>query len=190
MGFINKSSVIGFIAGFIIGPVVIIGGLYLYVRTLVPDLGEIKFDPPEIISEEAVSLDWKVEELDGTAVQVDRRCEGKVVFLNFWATWCPPCVAEMPSIQKLYERFKGQVAFVCVSNEDAGKIEQFGREKNYAFPLYRIQEPRPTAFETDGIPATFVISRERKILLKHVGGADWGHQSVIDFLEGVVGEGA
>lgn len=190
MTFINKSSVMGFILGFIVGPVVVVGGLYLYVRTQLPDLGEIKFDPPEIITGQKVSLDWSVQELDGTEVQLDKRCHDKVVFLNFWATWCPPCVGEMPSIQRLYERFKGRMAFFCVSNEDPSKIEQFSRGKNFTFPLYRIHGSPPETFQTDGIPATFIISSEGEILLKHVGGADWGHHTVVDFLEGLVNEGA
>ena len=62
--------------------------------------------------------------------------KGEVVLLNFWATWCPPCIAELPSMQKLYNDYKDKVRFVFVTNEDKATIEAFLAEKGYDLPIY------------------------------------------------------
>ena len=183
MKFLNKSAAIGFVLGAIIGPVVLVGGLYLFVKSQIGDLEETGYPPPEIPYNETVSLDWSVRTLDGTALNLQRQLKDKVIFLNFWATWCPPCVGEMPSIEKLHEHFKDRVAFVCVSREDVDTIKAFQLKNDYSFPLYQITEELPDEFKTRSIPATFIISKNRKIHIRHRGGADWSHADVIDYLE-------
>ena len=78
--------------------------------------------------------------------------KGKVVFLNQWATWCPPCRAEMPAIEKLYESVdKTKVAFVMLSlDEDPQKARQFVKQNNFTFPVYVPGGPMPEAFQCAG----------------------------------------
>lgn len=186
MKYINRSSVIGFILGAIVSPLVLVGGLYLYVQHEMADFGKTGFSPPDIPGNEIVSLDWNIQRLDETTINLEQAFKGKVLFLNFWATWCPPCTGEMPSIEKLYKAFGQRVQFVCVSHEKTKTIKDFRGKNSYTFPMFHNEGNVPEVFHADGIPATFIISNEGRILLKHVGGADWAHESVVKFLEEVL----
>lgn len=85
--------------------------------------------------------------MDSSGQQIDAaNLKGKVVFINFWATWCPPCIAEMPSIDKLYQRFRGndQIVFLMVDvDNQIVKSEAFMVKKNWASPcMYRSERSR------------------------------------------------
>jgi thiol-disulfide isomerase/thioredoxin len=111
-----------------------------------------------------------------------------VVFLNFWATWCPPCVGEMPSIQRLYDTLKDEegVVFVCVSDEEPDTVRKFVEEKGYTFPVYTMEGERPEDFRGRGIPTTFILSQDGKISFRHIGSAKWDDQSSIDFIKNLL----
>jgi len=128
MKIINTSSVLGFIVGFIAFPLLLWGGAFLYVTFALDGFdfgGGGGLRPPELPGEHIASLDWTVKTLDGTVVNLAEHAGDKTLFLNFWATWCGPCVAEMPSIEKLYSQFGSDMAFVCVSGEQAETIKKF-----------------------------------------------------------------
>lgn len=108
--------------------------------------------------------------------------QGNVIFLNFWATWCGPCVLEMPSIQALYDQMKDDIAVLCISDEEADTIQTFIDENGYTFPIYRIQGERPDDFATWGIPATFILTKEGKMAFRHTGSAQWDHETSVDFI--------
>ena len=188
--FVNKYSVIGFIIGAIISPLIIAGGLYVYIQKQIHDLnfdGEaMSFPPPQIPVATKVNIDWQLKALDGTEINLEAAFKEKVVFINFWATWCPPCIAEMPTIEKLYQKFKNRIGFACISNESLEAIRAFKTKKKYSFPMYQIEMEVPDEFEPERIPATFIISGDRKVALKHVGGADWSHEKVINFIEELI----
>jgi thiol-disulfide isomerase/thioredoxin len=138
--------------------------------------------PPAVLA----NYDWTVQSLDGQDFKMTE-VKGKVVFLNFWATWCPPCVAEMPSIQQLHEKLKDEgVVFVCISNEETSKVSRFVREKGLTFPVYIMQGTPPPVFKTRGIPTTFILSPDGKIAFKHVGSAKWDDDKSIDFIKGLM----
>ena len=177
---------IGFILGAVISPIAISVGLYLYIQVQFSELKDINFSPPELPIEKEVSLDWNIQALDGTEFNLADKFNNEFLFLNFWATWCPPCVAEMPSIERLYQQFKGRMKFACISKEDLATINSFKKKKGYTFPIYHIKNNLPEEFNTDGIPATFIVSTAGQIKLKHVGGADWAHESVVNYLEGLL----
>jgi thiol-disulfide isomerase/thioredoxin len=83
---------------------------------------ESRLEAPSFPSTTLADYDWIVQSLDGQDFKMSD-VKGKVVFLNFWATWCPPCVAEMPSIQRLHEKLKDEgIVFVCISNEEVSKV--------------------------------------------------------------------
>jgi thiol-disulfide isomerase/thioredoxin len=134
-------------------------------------------------------LDWEVQTLDGKTVNLGEHFAGRVAFLNFWATWCPPCVGEAASIDRLYEQFKGRVAFACLSQENPGTIGRFQGKTGHQFPMYHLGSKPPEEFQTQGIPATFIISKTQRVVLRHVGAADWAHESVVRFLENLLGDG-
>ena len=95
----------------------------------------------------------------------------------------------MPTIDALYSQFGDSMAFICVSNESAEMLKDFIREKNYSFPVFYTDTPLQPELNAAALPTTFIISSDGKILLKHVGGADWSHESVIAFLREKVAQG-
>ncbi|WP_190277492.1 redoxin domain-containing protein [Adhaeribacter rhizoryzae] len=109
---------------------------------------------------------------------------GKVIFMNFWATWCPPCIAEMPNIQSLYEKVNSdKIAFVMVSlDQDPAKAQKFIQKRNFTFPVYTPNGPLPAAYEAQVIPTTFIISPEGQIVARKDGMADYDNQEFREFL--------
>jgi thiol-disulfide isomerase/thioredoxin len=124
---------------------------------------------------------WRLATLDGRELSF-AEFQDKVVFLNVWATWCGPCVAEMPSIQRLHDAVSAEgIALVLVSDEDAAEVRDFVREGSFTFPVY-LSRTLPAVFETDGIPATFVVSRQGRVVLSHLGAAAWDSAACQSFL--------
>ena len=131
-------------------------------------------------------LDWKIETLSGEEILISDQFQGKVLFVNIWATWCGPCVIEMPSIEKLYEQFQDRVGFICISDESRQRISRFAEVREIDMPLYRINGHLPKAFESPAIPTTFIISAKGVLAYKYTGAADWSDPSVVDFLNELI----
>ena len=98
---------------------------------------------------------------------------GTVIFLNFWATWCPPCVAELPEIQKAYEKHGNEVAFLLVANQEPSVVEEFMEKHGYSFPVFYPGTAAPKVFESRAIPTTYIISPDGVIVTKKTGAANW-----------------
>lgn len=125
--------------------------------------------------------------LDGPRVRLaDLR--GKVVFLNFWATWCPPCVEEMPAVQRLADRLRGSpftVLGVSVDADGAKKVRDFLREHHLTFPVALDPESRVAKglYGTTGVPETFVVDRAGTIVGKYVGPRAWDDPRFVHEIE-------
>jgi len=95
---------------------------------------------------------------------------GKVVVLNFWATWCPPCRKEMPDLEKLYQQFKDQgLVILAISDEDAGKVKPFIAQQRVTYPI--LLDPGRKVnelFQIEGIPKTFVYDRTGKLVAQSI----------------------
>src|SRR5262245_41592253 len=139
---------------------------------------------------------WTVLDLNDQPVSFSK-FKGKPIFLNFWATWCGPCVREMPSIDSLARdpRLQGKsIEFVCVStDDDAQTVRQFLKGKDMQMTFLRAQDGKlPPVFRSDGIPMTFLSAADGRIVASEVGAADWHEPEVVAFLEkmaaGVGGE--
>lgn len=128
--------------------------------------------------------DLKMRSLSGESITLES-LYGKTIFLNLWATWCAPCIAEMPNIQKVYDKVKSEdIEFVMLSlDHDPKKAEKFIARKAYTFPVYVPVGQLPNEFKTSVIPTTFVISPEGKIVVKKEGMADYNTKEFIDFLK-------
>ncbi|MBJ7881385.1 TlpA family protein disulfide reductase [Gelidibacter salicanalis] len=110
--------------------------------------------------------------------------KGKVIFMNFWATWCPPCIAEMPSIDKLHEEMGDEVAFVILSlDQDFELAKAFDKRKGYNLPIYAPASNLPPMYQSSAIPTTYVIDAAGNLALTHKGMADYSNSEFKDFLK-------
>lgn len=128
---------------------------------------------------------WKLETFDEEKAIDFSTFKGKKVFLNVWASWCPPCIAEMPSIEALYQKFKDNenVVFIMLNvDEDKSKAEKFLKRKKYTFPIYRSVSKTPSIFYSNSIPSTYVINEKGEIIFKHQGLANYNSESFINML--------
>ena len=118
------------------------------------------------------SMDWVLLDLEGRQRNMSAD-HGKIIVVNLWATWCPPCVAEMPSLQKLYDKYGDRVAFYFVSNEKVALLNRFLTVKGYTFPVYIPGSEYPKEFDSESLPTTYVIDQKGKIIMEEVGAHDW-----------------
>jgi peroxiredoxin len=125
-----------------------------------------------------------VKDLKGKIINMsDYR--GKVIFLNFWATWCMPCVAELPSINKMFLELKDEnIAFLLISNEAIEKVKAYHSKKDYQIPFHIIDDEGniPNIYFSPSIPTTFIINKEGNIIRKSFGAEDWDDAAFIDEL--------
>jgi thiol-disulfide isomerase/thioredoxin len=112
--------------------------------------------------------------------------KGKVVFINNWASWCPPCIAEMPSIQQLKNKLKGEnIVFVMVSfDEDRDKATAFMKKKGYDFEVY--YPGNKYSFLTESIPTTFILDKTGRLISEHTGMADYSEDEVVTNLKELI----
>lgn len=101
-----------------------------------------------------------------------------IIFLNFWATWCPPCRAEMPAIQNLYNEYGKKIKFVLVSNENASEINNYLNTNNYKLPIAAPISAPSGRLSSGTIPSTFIIGKEGKLLLSKKGAAKWDGENI------------
>ena len=143
---------------------------------------------PAIIKEASqVSLvdgdyDWTLIDLEGTAVSF-REFKDEVIFLSIWATWCPPCRAEMPNIQNLFEQYGDRVSFVLASQEDHETLLRFLKDHEYTMPVYRLVQNPPSKLSTSSIPTTFLITPGGKIAVRKTGAAKWDGKFFTTYLD-------
>jgi peroxiredoxin len=118
---------------------------------------------------------WMLRGLDDDRPQRLDAWRGRVLFVNLWATWCPPCTAELAGIQALHDSLATEpgVAFLVVSPERPGPVREFLRRRRHTFPAFVEATRLPAAFGLRALPTTFVIDREGRIVLAHRGAANW-----------------
>lgn len=112
--------------------------------------------------------------------------KGKVVFINFWASWCPPCRAEMPSLNKLYTQLKDDDRFVLLfinEDEDRSKALHYLRDKRFDIPLHFSNGPVPDEIFSGTLPTTVVLDRQGKIVLHHSGMANYNTDAFLKQLK-------
>ncbi len=167
--------------------VVVLGvGLALGARLGAGDLAQVRVGSP--------TPEFHAATLDGTdRTKSIADYKGEVVLINLWATWCGPCVIEMPSIQRLYDRYRGAgLKVVAVAVDDPGfeqRILDFVGEHHLTFEILHEGSGKiEQAFQTQGIPATFLVARDGRIRKFSLGAADWdspANRAVVAQLLGV-----
>ena len=133
--------------------------------------------------------DFTLPGLDGQMVRLsDYR--GKVVLLNIWATWCPPCVDEMPSMEKLYQTLKGEgFEILAVSMDESGvqTVRPFMEKHKLNFPALTDTEGAvKSLYQTTGVPESFVIDKDGIIVEKIIGPRDWASPGAVRFFRNLI----
>lgn len=120
---------------------------------------------------------------------LDFKNSGEVIFLNFWGSWCPPCVAEMPTIQKLYEAKGQKVKFVLIAIQDKPKVFNAFLEKNgYTIPVYEPNSPISNNMLPRVFPTTYILNKKGEIVLKETKTRDWNDKEINNLLDKLIAE--
>jgi peroxiredoxin len=134
------------------------------VRLPAPELERALKSADETLSVRS-KVDFGLSDLQGNKWQLSS-LKGKVVLLNFWATWCPPCRKEMPDLQALYERFQSKgLVVLAVSDEDAAKVRAYAESSKWTFPV--LLDPESTVsklYRLESLPKSFVYDRDGKLV--------------------------
>jgi len=201
MSFFNKHFYVGMLAGAIalvgVGVVATVALLIVIPKTISVGGGSgpgsipIASMLPELqfpTGDEPI-VEWQLTDLAGNETDLAALSE-KVVFVNRWATWCTPCVAEMPTIESLADEFADRdMAFVIVSTEPVDTVAPFVEDRGWNLPIYTAKRV-PPVFQTRAIPATFVLDETRRVIYAHVGSALWDAQSAIEYFNSLFGSSA
>ena len=167
---------------------VIIAILYLFPSVKLK-LKDMLFPIAEIenaITLKDTDLDIQLKGLNTPDTNLKNLKGDKLIFLNFWGTWCPPCREEWPTIQKLYDSKKNKINFVLIAMQDEEeKVLKFLKENNYTAPVYVAQSPISNNVLPKAFPTTFLLDKNGRILLKEDASKDWNSKSTHEFIENV-----
>ncbi|SDC67696.1 TlpA family protein disulfide reductase [Niabella drilacis] len=147
-----------------------------------PRVTAIKATPPEAAT---ASIQFITE---SGAIHTPGSLKGKVVFINFWATWCPPCIAEMPAISELYTAFKHNpnIIFLLVdADQDLAKATAFIKKKELSLPVSSFRGTVPSSWYSGTLPTTLVLDKTGNPVYQHEGTADFSNKKFRAFLEGL-----
>lgn len=135
--------------------------------------GVIEFKPGMPIKEGVQAPDFTGELIDGTSITLSE-LQGKPVIINFWATWCGPCVKEMPAFERLKDDFGDKIGIIAVNcGDDAGTVKDFMEENGYTFPVVLDEEYSISMlYPTNSIPYTVVVDAEGKVTHISTGALD------------------
>lgn len=141
---------------------------------------------PHLVRLHEPAEDFQFHSLDGAPQRLSAY-KGKVVFVDLWGTWCIQCVAEMPALQKLYDRYRNDpdVTFLIISRMDTPEtVQRFARRHNYDLPFYTMADADiPPSMQLRQFPTTFLYTPDGNVAAKHAGAADWSAPAAAAFIE-------
>ena len=152
--------------------------------TLFSSLGIQRITPPVEAS------DFTLNNLEGFEVSLKDFSE-KVVFLNFWATWCGPCRSEMPAMEKLWQIFKKEAFVILAVDLREGKEEVSSFMNDYALTFSVLLDSRGevgSVYAVRAIPTTLLIDSEGRIIGRALGARDWASENAFDLIEHLISE--
>jgi len=139
-------------------------------------------------SDGQIADDFTLETIEGKLISLsDYR--GKIVFLNFWATWCPPCRREMPSMEKLYQKFKDKdfIMLAVSLRENSEKVSKFMRDNKLSFPALLDSKGKVgSQYGISSIPTTFFIDKHGMMIGRAIGGRDWASEETDKLIEALL----
>lgn len=145
----------------------------------------ISFSPKTITATEQKKIstyEWQLVDATGKRVSLEDY-KGRIIFINFWATWCPPCIAEMPSMQKLYGDYQDKIVFLFVTTDSFERANAFLAKENLNLPVYQSVSNPPLEIESATIPATYLIDKHSNVVMAKIGAADWNSDSFRENLD-------
>ena len=140
-----------------------------------------KINDETILPDDVLNIDLKGINTSSTNL---KNLRGKVLFLNFWGTWCPPCRTEWPTIEKLYQLKKDKLEFALIAMQDQEEdVKKFLKENNYTAPVYIAESPLDPKILPSAFPTTYLIGKDGRILKKEDSSMDWSKDSVLEFID-------
>ncbi|UOY08681.1 TlpA family protein disulfide reductase [Muricauda sp. SCSIO 64092] len=136
-------------------------------------------------ADSVAAFTYSLRDLEGK--EATRRIgDGRITFLSFWATWCAPCIAELPSIEALYQDYGDAVDFVLVTYENPEVVQRFLSKKGIQLPVFHPLTEVPEVLQSSSLPTNYIIDAEGNILIKEKGAANWNSKKVRGLLDGLI----
>ncbi len=165
---------------------------YLLLQRLGYFLSAPAISPGEVQTRKAFPLDFTLPDLHGQTIRLSD-LRGQVVLINFWATWCPPCRAEMPSMHALYQDYqKKGFEILAITGDVEGKriVAPFIEKRGFTFPV--LLDPRGVVggrLRVRGIPASYLLDKQGRIVGVEVGARNWNRAEARQLLDRLLAEG-
>ncbi|GAB3025652.1 hypothetical protein GCM10027051_33020 [Niabella terrae] len=143
---------------------------------------------PDPAGQSVMDFDFKTAQGD---IQNLSSLRGKVVFINFWASWCPPCRAEFPAIESVYSGLKDHpdVFFLMINqDDDLTAAHHFLEKEHYSIPFYKTNGPVPPEIYSGTLPTTVVLDKRGRIRFHHEGLANYGAEKFLEQIEVLMNE--
>ena len=159
--------------------------LYLFCLSLLGCTGSTKDQAGSTLSVEDIA-NVQLKELDDQPIDLTQY-KGKTIFINFWATWCKPCIQEMPTIESAQDKLKDKkVIFLLASNEDLEQIERF--IKNHTYKFHYVHLENMEALKIQALPTTFIFNTEGKLKFSEAGYRKWDDPENIELITKIMNE--
>lgn len=162
--------------------------LFLQVQINKLKISSNMFKPSRIATQDQLQVspfDYKVSLLDGINVNSPVG-KGKVTFISYWATWCGPCIAELPGLEKLYADYGNRVNFLFITNEKPSTVQGFLNKRKLNIPAVNSRMSTPEVLFEKSIPTNYIIDKKGNIIVKEQGAVDWNAQEIREILDNLL----
>ncbi|MEA1786229.1 TlpA disulfide reductase family protein [Arenibacter sp. GZD96] len=137
--------------------------------------------------QQITDYDWKLKDADWRFFNF-KKSKGRVVFLNFWATWELPCQIELQSIQNLYDKYHDRVDFYIITDEEREPVEAFMAQHGFTFPVTYLIIGEKHPLETTRPMNSYLLDKDGTIVIQKKGIADWDNTKVYELLDKMLTE--
>ncbi|TAL22253.1 MAG: TlpA family protein disulfide reductase [Nitrospirae bacterium] len=165
--------------------IIVIASLLIFASSCQKKEGEVEVAPP---SKGDIAPDFTLKQINGKAVSL-ADYKGKVVLVEFWATWCPPCKELAPILNEIHKRYKDKgLVILALVSEDEGEeaITSFIKEQGITYTVVLADQQTTRRYGISGIPASFVINKEGRVVNMHMGNTQGIMQELAVEIEGLL----
>lgn len=152
-------------------------------------LNKLFAQTPEVISEDnrgqISNYDWKLKNAEWDFFNFNKS-KGKVVFINFWASWRLPCAAELQEIQEVYNIYRDKVDFYIITNEEREPVEVFMKKNKFTFPVTYLIIGGKSPLDILEPPASYILNKKGEIVVKEMDIADWDNSTISNLLDELI----